>query len=93
MKIYHTPEYFDKRLAVEPSETILKMEEAMPEIFEMFCEYQAALVQPLLKRDGVLADDTYDAVMSVAANLVVATAVAASGSNQSSQPVDMDARI
>lgn len=93
MKIYHTPEYFDSRLAIEPTETLLKMEQAMPEIFEMFCEYQSALVQPLLKRDGVVTDDTYESLLPIAANLVVATAIAASGRDPLPQSIDEDARV
>ena len=85
MNIYHTTEPFDNLLATDPSETILQMEKNMPEIFEIFCTYQKALVAPYLKRDGIVTDDLYDSLLPVAANLVIATALTAKPVNQLEQ--------
>ena len=76
MNIYHSTEYFDNRIASPSTQTILQMEKNMPDVFNIFCEYQEALVTPLLKRDGVIADETYNELLNVAAQLTLATAVA-----------------
>ena len=76
MKIYHTSEPFDNQLTGEPSQAILRMEANAPEVFDIFLKFQEALVAGTLKRDGIVCDDTYDALLPVAAQLTMATAMA-----------------
>ena len=52
----------------------------MPEVYDIFNEYQRALVEPYIKRDGVLMDDVYDQLLPVAAQLTMATAIVAQSS-------------
>ena len=80
MKIYHTAEPFDHLPATEPSATILRMEQSVPEIYDIFLQYQEALVSGVLKRNDLVVDDVYDQLLPVAAQLTMATAIAAQSS-------------
>ena len=79
-QLLHTESHFDSLPLKDPSEVALRIEALMPEVYDIFNEYQRALVEPYIKRDGVLMDDVYDQLLPVAAQLTMATAIVAQSS-------------
>ena len=75
-KFLHTESHFDSLPLKNPAEVVLRMESLMPEVYDIFNQYQRALVEPYIKRDGLLMDDIYDQLLPIAAQLTMATAIA-----------------
>ena len=82
MKIYHDASAFDHYAAQDPTKVVARMERNIPEIYQIFLQFQEALVTPYLKRDGVVGDDLYDSLLPIAANLTLATAASAQDFNE-----------